>query len=194
MHKPPIIVWLRRDLRLSDNPALFHACKQDRPVLPVFIWAPQEAGNWAPGSAHRWWLHYSLRAFQKDLSTRNASLVLRAGDSLDLLEELIEETGATAVYWNTRYEPEGLERDRQIASALGASGIEVHTFAGCLLHQPDLVKTGSGSPYQVFTPFWKKLLETMEVPQALPAPEKIQHAPGQAGLQSTALEALDLLS
>ncbi len=56
----PAIVWLRQDLRLADNPALQAACRRGGPVVPVFIWAPEEEGAWPPGSASRWWLHQSL--------------------------------------------------------------------------------------------------------------------------------------
>ena len=63
---PTTIVWLRQDLRLADQPALNAAAARGA-VVPVFIWAPEEEGNWAPGRASRWWLHHTLAALDADL-------------------------------------------------------------------------------------------------------------------------------
>ena len=59
-HKNSSIVWFRHDLRLADNPALSAAVERERPVVCVFVWAPDEEGDWPPGAASRWWLHHSL--------------------------------------------------------------------------------------------------------------------------------------
>ena len=58
-HTSPALLWFRSDLRLSDNPALAAALARGVPVLPIFIWAPEEEGPWPPGAASRWWLHQS---------------------------------------------------------------------------------------------------------------------------------------
>ena len=56
----PTIVWFRHDLRLDDHPALHAAVASGGPIIPVYIWAPQEEGDWAPGDASCWWLRQSL--------------------------------------------------------------------------------------------------------------------------------------
>ena len=99
------IVWFRQDLRLRDNPALSQAVEESEAVVPVFIWAPEEEEPWAPGGASRWWLHHALEALQVDLARCGSRLILRQGESLAALREIIEATGARAVYWNTRPEP-----------------------------------------------------------------------------------------
>src|SRR5512134_2071250 len=99
------IVWLRRDLRLADTPALAAATRACKRVIPVYIHAPDEEAPWEPGAASHWWLHQSLRALQDSLRQRGARLLLRTGASLATLQELVAETGARAVYWNRRYEP-----------------------------------------------------------------------------------------
>jgi deoxyribodipyrimidine photo-lyase len=88
------VLWFRRDLRLTDNPALARALEQGS-VIPVFIHAPEEEGDWPPGGASRWWLHHSLGALKRDLEARGAPLVIRRGPALPCLERLlIAETGA----------------------------------------------------------------------------------------------------
>ena len=108
------LVLFRRDLRLADNPALSAACAVHSQVLPVFIHEPNEGGEWAAGSASRWWLHRSLAALDTRLRARQAELHLRQGDTLEVLRELIQHSGATAVYWNRRYEPVSIARDTHI--------------------------------------------------------------------------------
>src|SRR5687768_17082314 len=95
----PAIVWFRNDLRLDDNPALSAAMKAG-PVVPVFVWAPEEESPWEPGAASRWWLHHSLTHLADALQKRGSRLVVRRGPTPDALRKLVQETGATAVHWN----------------------------------------------------------------------------------------------
>ena len=170
MPSTPVIAWIRRDLRLADNPALFHAAQPSHTVLPVYIWAPQEEAPWAPGGAQRWWLHHSLTAFSDALEARHSRLIVRSGPSLQALRQLIRETGAGSVYWNEAYEPAERKRDLEITQALNAQGIQVHTFEAQLLHHPDHIRTGKGEPYKVFTPFWKNIRRHLTVPPPLDKP------------------------
>lgn len=170
------VVWLYHDLRLSDNPALYEACRRGA-VVPVFIYAPEEMGARAPGGARQWWLHHSLLALHESLKKRGARLLIRrATKSLDALEALMTQTGADALYWNQRYDPIRRELDTQIERTFRQRGIEVRTFPCYLLHDPDAVRTDSGHPYTVFTPFWKRLLQLVSVPEPLPEPSSIQMA------------------
>lgn len=76
MKPPHFLIWIHRDLRLSDHPALAAAAARGT-MLPVFLWCPEEEGDWAPGAAARWWLHHSLASLQKELSARRLPLVIR---------------------------------------------------------------------------------------------------------------------
>jgi deoxyribodipyrimidine photo-lyase len=154
MKRDVSIVWFRLDLRRTDNPALAAAALRGGAVIPVFIWAPGEEGAWPPGAASRWWLHHSLQALAKDLG----GLVIRRGPSLDALRQLVKETGATAVFWNRRYEPALIERDTKVKQALLADGLQVESFNSALLFEPSEIKNGSGEPYRVFTPFYRACL------------------------------------
>ncbi|MBI1320638.1 MAG: deoxyribodipyrimidine photo-lyase [Candidatus Hydrogenedens sp.] len=184
------LVWLRRDLRLEDQPALYAAAERGA-VVPVFIWNPEEDGAWAPGGASRWWLHFSLAALQTDLEKTGGQLVLRQGDSLETLQALIEETGADAVYWNRLYEPEAIARDTRIKAALTQQGIEARSFNGSLLIEPPEFFNKQGGPWKVFTPFYKAALRDVGIGDPLPAVEALP-APKQWPAD-VPLETLDLL-
>ena len=156
------LVWFRLDLRLADNPALAAAAARGA-VTPVFVWAPEEEGHWPPGAASRWWLQQSLRALDASLRRRGSGLVLRRGPSLQALRELIRETGANAVFWNRRYEPALRERDAAVQQALIADGVRVETFNSALLFEPWEIKTQTGGPFRVFTPFSRACLRKTPV-------------------------------
>jgi deoxyribodipyrimidine photo-lyase len=161
----PTIVWFRLDLRLEDQPA--------RPVIPVFVWAPEEEGAAAPGGASRWWLERSLASLDAGLRARGSRLLIRRGPAAPALLALAKETGADAVYWSRRYEPSLIARDAKAGGALASAGIAAKDFNSALLFEPGEVKSLSGTPYQVFTPFWRACLERPEPAAPLPGPPRI---------------------
>jgi deoxyribodipyrimidine photo-lyase len=167
------IVWFRRDLRLEDQPALTAALARDLPILPVFIWSPQEEAPWEPGSASRWWLHHSLQALTQELESRGSRLILKGGATQAMLEELIDRFDVSAVYWNRLYEPAVIERDKAIESWVQQRGIEAESFNGSLLIEPWEVSTQQDNPYQVFTPFWKAMSPMIEGGEPLPCPDRL---------------------
>jgi deoxyribodipyrimidine photo-lyase len=173
----PSLVWFRQDLRLSDNPALQAAVDRGEPIIPVYIWSPQEEQGWTAGGASQWWLHQSLKALAADLETMGSRLVLRSGRALPELLWLARQTGASAVYWNRRYEPAAVERDQQVKQGLRDEGLEAKSSKGSVLWEPWEISTKAGTPYKVFTPFYNACLEKgldsdpLLRPGALPAPE-----------------------
>jgi len=172
----PSLVWFRQDLRLADNPALSTAVARGGPVVPLYVWAPEDDGPWPPGGASRWWLHQSLAQLDADLRARGSRLVIRRGPSAAALAAVLAETGADAVFWNRRYEPAIIARDTDIKASLRAAGVLVETFNSALLFEPWTLETRAGKPFQVFTPFWKACLAStpplapIAPPPALPAP------------------------
>lgn len=186
------LFWFRQDLRLADHPALQAAIARGEPVIPIFLWCPDEEGEWAPGAAARWWLHQSLGRLARDLERLGSQLVIRQGkDSLAALRKLITETGATAVYWSRRYEPLVIARDRHIKETLRAEGLEVRSFNAALLVEPWDVQNLSGKPFQVFTPFWRRVMTDLAPPAPLPVPKKIP--PPKRWPTGVAIEALRLM-
>lgn len=178
MSAPTSIIWFRLDLRLADNPAVDAAVAAGGAVVPVFIWAPNEEEEWPPGTASRWWLHHSLGAFAKELEAAGSRLVLRRGESIRILLSLCRETGAKNVFWNRRYEPACVERDRAVERALLAAGIKTSSFNGSLLYEPSGITTRAGTPFKVFTAFWRACLAVQNPPVPKPAPCRLSSPSG----------------
>jgi deoxyribodipyrimidine photo-lyase len=191
VRQPTSIVWFRNDLRLADNPALTAALKRGGPVLPVFLWSPDEEGDWAPGAASRWWLHHSLASLGSAIGKLDSVLLIRQGETLGQLRQLARQSGANAVFWNDCYEPRVVLRDRHVKESLRGAGIDAQSFSAGLLHEPGTVLNQAGKPYQVFTPFWRACLGMPDPPLPLHAPRRL---PSPASWPRTLpLDALALL-
>lgn len=184
------ILWFRDDLRLADNPALAAALAAGHEVLPVYIHAADEEGEWAPGAASDAWRHRALAALDAELRLRGSRLRLFVGPSMATLQILVAATGAEAVVWNRRYEPAIERRDSAIKRALRRQGVRAESHNGALLFEPWDIETRQGDPYRMFTPFWKTALARWRAPRLHAAPASLpspQHSP-----QGVALEALQL--
>jgi deoxyribodipyrimidine photo-lyase len=164
-----LIWWVRRDLRLADNPLLAQAVASGRAVLPVYI---LDEVDDALGAAAKWRLGLGLAAFDAQLRALGSQLILRRGRALDLLRALVAETDAQAVWWGRQYDPAAKARDTQIKASLREAGLEARSFDGHLLVEPWTVQTGSGGFYQVYTPFWRSVRDrTMPAPIAPVTPK-----------------------
>jgi deoxyribodipyrimidine photo-lyase len=159
------LVWFRNDLRLADNPALEAAIDAGYAPLPVYIHAPDEEGEWAPGAASDAWRDRSLAALDADLRARGSQLRCFFGPSLATLRTLASAAGAEAVFWNRRYEPAIEQRDASIKRALRADGLRAESHNGSLLFEPWQLQTKAGGPYRVFTPFWRTALASWHLPR-----------------------------
>ena len=172
---PVTICWFRRDLRLSDNPALSAAADRGR-VIPVYIDDHDSKSPWAEGAASRWWTHHSLASLSRSLAAKGSRLMIRKGQALKTLQSLIAETGATAVFWNRLYEPSAIRRDSEIKEKLKAAGVEAISHKAGLLLEPHEVANKQGKPFQVYTPFWRACYASLqpekplEEPTAIPCP------------------------
>jgi deoxyribodipyrimidine photo-lyase len=165
----PILVWIRRDLRLSDHPALHAACAAGVPVIAVFI---RDAGVDALGAAPKWRLGRGLEAYAAALAAQGARLILRSGPAVEVLDVLMRETGAQGVYWSRLYDPQSIARDTEVKAGLKAQGIEARSFGGHVMFEPWTVETKTGGFYRVYTPFWKTVKDRgVDLP--LPAPARI---------------------
>jgi deoxyribodipyrimidine photo-lyase len=169
----PSIVWFRDDLRLADHPALRAALDRGEPVVGLYVLDEESAGIRPLGGAARWWLHHSLASLADDLRARGSHLVLRRGAAASAVRSLVDDIGAGAVYWNRRYG--GAERavDTDLKDGLRADGVEVESFAANVLFEPWTVKTGSGTPFSVFTPFWNAARNLPAPREPLPRPDEV---------------------
>jgi len=166
MSKPQIL-WLRRDLRMADNPALFAAASLG-PVIPVYVLDDEAACGHAYGGASRWWLHHSLKSLSNSFAARHSQIVLRRGDAVDELVKLAEQTGAQTIHAHRHYEPWWRKAQGRLAEQF-----DLQLYDGNFLLPPGAVTTGSGTPYKIYTPFSKATLEQFPPRDALPEPETI---------------------
>ncbi|WP_299288035.1 deoxyribodipyrimidine photo-lyase [uncultured Tateyamaria sp.] len=173
MSSTPIILWFRRDFRLSDHPALRAACETGRPVIPVAI---RDKSVDDLGAAPKW--RWGLGAAHLDGSLRDkgSRLIYRSGHALDVLQALIKETGAGAVYWTRQYDPCAISRDTDVKSTLKDQDIDARSFGGHLMFEPWTTETKTGGFYKVYTPFWNAVKgrdvdAPLSTPGGIPAPD-----------------------
>jgi deoxyribodipyrimidine photo-lyase len=164
------IWWIRRDLRLTDNRAL-HASLAAGPVLPVFILDPAFSG----ASARRKdFLYEGLHVLDKDLRARGSYLVIRSGKPRQMLQELVTETRAGAIFAEEDFTPYARRRDRDVARTL-----PLQLIGGQTVHHPLALLKVDGNPYRVYTPYakaWKAKLPAQLT--LLPAPSHINTPAG----------------
>ena len=181
----PQIVWLRRDLRLADQPA-FHAAAQAGPVIPLYVLDDEAPGAHRLGGAARWWLHHSLEALGRKLGTRRSRVILRRGDAVREVINLAREVGAERVHATRHYEPWWRKAEERAGRV-----VELCLHDGNYLLPPGAVTTGAGEPYKIYTPFSKAVLERMPPRDPLSEPETLQSP--QAWPKSDRLEDWRLL-
>ncbi len=169
--KHPIILWFRQDLRLTDNPALLEAVASGAPIIPVYIDDIETPKEWQWGGASKWWLHHSLSNLSKNIRDKGASLIIRKGKPIDILQEIIKETGAQHVFWNRVYEPFNIARDKAIKETLKDNDIDVKSFSALLINEPWTVENKTGGFYKVYTPFSKTCFAKGEPEAPKPAPK-----------------------
>ncbi|MBJ7331494.1 MAG: deoxyribodipyrimidine photo-lyase, partial [Solirubrobacteraceae bacterium] len=146
------LLWLRRDLRVHDHPALQHAHAEFDVVVPVYVFDDALLTVSEPRTA---FLLGCLRALDEELGERGAGLVVRRGDPERALAELAREIEATAVLWTTDVAPYARARDRRVTEALRDAGVEPVPCPGTYVRDVSKVRRADGEPFVVFTPYWR---------------------------------------
>jgi len=187
MHRT--IVWFRNDLRINDNPALANAIASGE-VLAVYIDDSGTPTDLAVQGASKVWLHHSLDSLNQTL---NGKLNLFSGNPLDILLKLIREYKITQVNWNRCYDYYQIQRDTLIKQELSAANIDVKSFNATLLWEPWTVLKNDGTPYKVFTPYYRKGCLGNEAPRDLVTTPKNFSDSLLHCKESRRLEQLDLL-
>ena len=164
MKKGTAIHWFRQDLRLSDNPALDSAAQYET-LIPIYILDEVNSGEFKMGAASKWWLHQSLTKLNESL---DGKLLVYQGNPHEILNKLIEEQEVSYVTWSRCYEPWRIDRDKEIKRNFEDKNVAVESFSASLLWEPWTIAKDDGTPYRVFTPFYKKGCLNSEEPR-LPA-------------------------
>lgn len=169
---PTTIVWFRRDLRLTDNPALLRAALRRGPVLPVYLLEWEDGSEWAPGAATRWWVGRSLEALGAALQAMGSRLFVLRGEPATVLPSLAASVDADLVVWNRLYEPFSHSLDERVEEALRSRRIDADVFSGHLLFEPEEHVSRAGKKFVQFGAFWRSCLSLPE-----PAPPAFAPAP-----------------
>ena len=148
------LAWFRDDLRVADHPALLAAAR-DGAAVALYVLDEESDGVRPLGGAARWWLHQALADLRQELGRLGIPLILRRGPASEVVPAVVNELGAGALFWNTRYGGPERAIDSGVEAWARSRGVHVESFQASLLHEPSAVRTGQGNPYQVFTPFWR---------------------------------------
>jgi deoxyribodipyrimidine photo-lyase len=171
------IWWIRRDLRLSDNPALAAALDRAEVVIPAFILDPKLLASPFTGEKRLAFLLEGLRALDTSLRQRGSALILRQGDPLEVLQALRAETGAERIFAGADFSPYARRRDARVAGELPLS-----LSADVTVYPPEMLLKKDGTPYTVYTPF-RRMWRSMPLPASpLPAPERLPGLPPLASV------------
>lgn len=149
----PALVWLRRDLRLTDHAALYHALRQHRQVVVAFVF-DRDILDWLPRQDRRVeFIRETLVELDSALRDAGGALIVRYGHPRQAIPALARERGVAAVYTNRDYEPAAVLRDRDVAQTLALDGIAFHSFKDQVVFECDEVLTQAGKPFTVYTPY-----------------------------------------
>ena len=166
--KKPVIVWIRNDLRLHDNPCLYEATLTNAPVVMVYIQDEKELR----ATASCVWKKAALESFSNEARNYGFGLYIRTGNPAEVIRSLALKLQAQHIFWNRRYKKEEIEIDTSVQKTLEFAGLFVHTFQGNLLIEPWKLFSKTGKPFRTFAPYWKTFQsvhpEAIEIPSARP--------------------------
>ncbi|HQZ26566.1 MAG TPA: deoxyribodipyrimidine photo-lyase [Verrucomicrobiales bacterium] len=162
-----VIHWFRRDLRLSDNTALYQASVASEEVVPVYLASDWKGAHHWTGAGRQAFLRGSLESLAGNICHAGGRLFFRSGDPIVELRRLIEESRAEALFLNRDPDPYGKEMEKKVRSLCREKGIEYCDFQDAVLHEAGEVLTGSGNPYKVYTPYSKSWF-AQEKPSPVP--------------------------
>tara|TARA_B100000003_G_scaffold170019_1_gene157197 strand:+ start:241 stop:1659 length:1419 start_codon:yes stop_codon:yes gene_type:complete len=146
------IVWIREDFRIDNNPALHYATQNHDYVIALYIYNSDEYDN--KREAQKWWLSKSLDSFKKDLFNYKINLEILKGNELDILSKITKKDDVS-IYWNKIYEPDVIDKEKKIRDFFLKNEVDFKYFKGNILNEYQEVTKNDGTPFKVFTPFWR---------------------------------------
>lgn len=186
MKKNVVIHWFRHDFRLEDNPALYEAAQEGLPLVAVYILDEDRLIG-----AQKIWLHLSLTELEKSLRAHSIHLWIEKGSPAKAFEKILKKVSPKKVTWNDAFEGADITRDKKIRNWLEKKGVEVETFNGSLLVEPEALSNQSGGYYKVFAPFFHLHQKIYNPPPLLKLPKRQQKTPAISGLTISQLHLLD---
>lgn len=151
------ICWFRRDLRLEDNAALYHALKGEHPVIPVFIFDTNILNGLEEKADRRVaFIHTAITEMQDALTAMDSSMEVYYGTPVDVYAQLLKKYSIESVFTNSDYEPYAVERDAAVHKLLQAKGASLHSYKDQVIFEKDEILKDDGKPYTVFTPYSKR--------------------------------------
>lgn len=162
-----VIHWFRRDLRLNDNAALYHALKSGEAVIPIFIFDTMILDRLPkPHDARVQFIHDSIKNLKTELRELNSDIKVYYGNAVEIWKKIVQENNISKVFANKDYEPQSIERDKKVETFLKSKGIEFKTYKDHVIFEHDEVLKDDGTPYTVYTPYskkWKQHLRTFHI-------------------------------
>ena len=156
------IMWFRRDLRLHDNAALYHALKSSLPVLPVFIFDTEILDELEDKTDRRvQFIHAAVSEMQEQLAVLGNSLMVYHGKPIQIFEQIIKDFQVEAIFTNHDYEPYAQKRDGEKKKFLAKTSIKFTTYKDQVIFEKNEVVKDNNEPYTVFTPYSKKWKATL---------------------------------
>ena len=146
------LVWIREDLRIKDNPALSYATNNHEIVSAFYIYNSDLFDG--KREAQKWWLYKSLESLKNQLLDYKINLEIISGNEINQLKKIKKEQDLS-IYWNKVYEPDQAKLEKEFIDYLEKEKINYKFFKGNILIEFQEVKKDDGTPFKVFTPFWK---------------------------------------
>lgn len=160
LYKKSLFIF-RRDLRTIDNIGLLKALENSESVIPIFIFDQRQVTNkneYKSDNAIQFMIA-SLKDLEQKLKKQKGCLYLFYGQTDTVLKKIVKQEKPDAVFVNKDYTPFSLKRDRELKKICTQNNVEFVSCADALINEPEVIKTGNGTPYSVFTPFYKTSLK-----------------------------------
>lgn len=174
------LFWFRRDLRLHDNTALYHALENELPILCIFIFDKNILDELPEEDARVSFIHNEISKINEVLAEKGSGVVTKYGDPLQVWKDLIGKYDINSVFTNRDYEPYARKRDQEVNDLLRDHKISFHTYKDHIIHEPDEVLKDDGTPYKVFTPYSKRWLSLLSSKSFEPVPSAEHYTNFQA--------------
>lgn len=154
----PVILWFRRDLRLKDHPGVISALHSGRPIVPIYI-HDESIYNRPLGAASKWWLHRSLKTLGEELERHCSRLIILSGSAKSELLDIIDKTNAKTVICSHIFEAVTQHYDDNLEKTLSHRYVDFERHNATVLAPPGALLTKSGTPFKVFTPYYRALVD-----------------------------------